>query len=78
MTFKIHDKEHQECFIAGILPHTRRSLIQQKVALQLEALEIAMKLESSPVGDSGGMSQVQMQLDAFTIQMEEVTKGREN
>jgi hypothetical protein len=44
---------------------------------QPEALEIAMKLESSPVGDSGGMAQVQMQLDSLMIQLEELTKGKE-
>jgi hypothetical protein len=36
-----------------------------------------MKLESSPVGDSGGMMQVQTQLAALTIQMEEMTKEKE-
>jgi hypothetical protein len=37
-------------------------LIQQKVVLQPEALDIAMKLEASPVGDGGGMAQVQTQV----------------
>jgi hypothetical protein len=54
-----------------------RPLIQQKVVSQPEALEIAMKLESSPVGDSGGMAQVQTQLVALMIQLEELTKGKE-
>jgi hypothetical protein len=40
-------------------------------------MEIEMKLEPSPVGDSGGMAQVQMQLDTLTIQLEELTKGKE-
>jgi hypothetical protein len=52
-------------------------LIQQKVVSQPEALEIAMKLESSPVGDNGGMVQVQTQLAALMIQLEELTKGKE-
>jgi hypothetical protein len=77
LTFQIPDQQHQEWFIAGLLPHIHRPLIQQKVASQPEALEIAMKLESSPVGDSGGMVQVQMQLVALTIQLEELTKGKE-
>jgi hypothetical protein len=36
-----------------------------------------MKLEASLTGDIGGMAQVQMQLDALTIQLVELTKGRE-
>jgi hypothetical protein len=36
-----------------------------------------MKLESSLVGDNGGMPQVQMQLAASTIQLEELKKGKE-
>jgi hypothetical protein len=77
MNFQIPDQQHQEWFIAGLLPHIHRPLIQQKVVSQPEALEIAMKLESSPVGDSGGMAQVQTQLVALTIQLEELTKGKE-
>jgi hypothetical protein len=54
-----------------------QSLIQQKVVSQPEALEIAMKLEASPVGDGGGMAQVQTQLASLTIQLAELTKGKE-
>jgi hypothetical protein len=53
LTFQIPDQQHQEWFIEGLLPHIHRTLIQQKVRSQLEALEIAMKLESYLVGDSG-------------------------
>jgi hypothetical protein len=77
LTFQIPDQQHQEWFIAGLLPHIHRPLIQQKVVSQPEALEIAMKLEASPVGDSGGMVQVQTQLASLTIQLEELTKGKE-
>jgi hypothetical protein len=45
--------------------------------LQPKVLEIAMKLESSLVGDSGGMAQVQTQLVALKIQLEELTEGKE-
>jgi hypothetical protein len=69
LTFQIPDQQHQEWFIAGLLPHIHRSLIQQKVVSQPEALEIAMKLEASPVGDGGGMVQVQTQLVSLTIQL---------
>jgi hypothetical protein len=52
------------------------SLIQQNVVSQLEVLEIEieMKLESSLVGDSGGMAQYQTWFDSFIIQLEELTK----
>jgi hypothetical protein len=77
MTFQIPYQQHQEWFIARILPHIRSMLIQQKVVSQPEALEIAMKLEASPVGDNGGMAQVQTQLFSLTVQLEELTKGKE-
>jgi hypothetical protein len=75
LTFQIPDQEHQEWFIGGLLPHIHRLLIQKMIALQPDALEIAMKLESSLVGDSGGMAQVKMYLDALNIQLEEIKKG---
>jgi hypothetical protein len=37
-----------------------------------------MKLEASPVGDSGGMAQVQMQLASLTIQLENSQNGSRN
>jgi hypothetical protein len=77
LTFQIHDQHHQEWLNSRFLPHIHRPLIQQKVASQPEALEIAMKLESSPIGDSGGMAGVQTQLSTLTIQLEELTKGEE-
>ena len=70
LTFQIPDQQHQEWFIVGLLPHIHRSLILQKVASQHEALEIAMKLESSSIGDNGEMVKVQTQLDVLTIQLE--------
>jgi hypothetical protein len=77
LTFQIPDQQHQGWFIARLLPHIRRPMIQQKVMSQLETLNIAMKLEASPAGDTRGMAQVQMHLDALTIQLVELTKGRE-
>jgi hypothetical protein len=56
LNFQIFDQHHQEWFIARILPHIHRPLIQLKVTSQPEALEITVKLESSLVGDSGGMA----------------------
>jgi hypothetical protein len=59
LTFKIPDKQNKEWFITALLPHIRVPLMQQKIASQEEALEIAMKLESYPMGESSsGMSQI--------------------
>jgi hypothetical protein len=77
MNFQILDQQHREWFIAGLLPQVRRPLIQHKVVSQPEVLEIVMKLESSSVGGSGGMAQVQTQLASLTIQLEDITKGKE-
>jgi hypothetical protein len=63
-----------EWFIVGLLPHIRGPLIQKKVTSHPEALEISMKMEASLIGDSGAMAQVQTQLVALTIQLEETYK----
>jgi hypothetical protein len=36
-----------------------------------------MKLEASPIGDSGGMAQVHTKLASLMIQLVELTKGKE-
>ena len=57
--FDMIDIQHKEWFIATLVPHIRQQLMQQKIATQSEALEIAMKLEASPVGESVvGMDQI--------------------
>jgi hypothetical protein len=43
---------------------------------QSEALEISMKLEASLIRDNSGMVQIQNQLDALIIQLEEIKKGK--
>ena len=49
VSLEIAPQQHEEWFIAALLPHIRLPLMHQKVALQAEALEIAMKLEASPI-----------------------------
>ena len=52
--------------------------MQQRIASQTEALEIAMKLENSPVGKTKvGMNQIQLQLANLTIQLQDIKKGRD-
>jgi hypothetical protein len=44
----------------------------------LEALEIGMKLEASPLGENNVvMAQVQLQLATLTIELQEIMKGKE-
>jgi len=49
LTFQILDEQHGQWFIAGLLPYICFPLMQQKIVSQSEALEIAMKLEASPI-----------------------------
>jgi hypothetical protein len=58
LTLAIIDQQHREWVIAGLFLDICFPLIQQKVASQLEDLEIAMKMEAYFVGDSGGVAQV--------------------
>ena len=68
LSFQMSDVEHKEWFIAALLPHIRTSLMQQKLVSLIEALEIAMKLEALPVGDTGlGMMQIQSQMANLTV-----------
>jgi hypothetical protein len=58
LTFHIPNQQHREWFIARLLPHIRYPLIQPNVLSQPEALEIAMKLEASSVGDGSSLDTV--------------------
>ena len=49
VSFDIDVQQHREWFIVTLLPHIRLSLMHQMVALQDEALEITMKLETSSI-----------------------------
>ena len=52
--------------------------MQQNIVTQSEALEIAIKLEASPVGENAvGMSQIQMQLEKLTLMLQDIKKGKE-
>ena len=51
--------------------------MQQKIASQEEALEIAMKLESTPTGDSNsGTSQNLSKLTRLSLQVEDMKKDK--
>ena len=51
--------------------------MQQKIATHTEALELAMKLEASPIGNGSiGMIRFQSQLANMTIQLQGMKRGR--
>ena len=72
------DMQHKVWFIATLLPHIRGPLMQQNIAMQTEVIELAMKLEASPIGDgTTGMIQIQSQLANMTIQLQDIKRGKE-
>jgi hypothetical protein len=51
--------------------------MQQKITSQDEALEIAMKLESTPMGESSSsMSQILSQLTSLSLQVKDMKKDK--
>ena len=50
--------------------------MQQKVADQQENLEIAMKLETAPVGDNSSIDQIQAQLAKMDLELRDMKKGK--
>ena len=71
------EMQHKEWFIATLLPHIRGPFMQQNIATQTEALELAMKLEASPTGDgTTGMIQIQSQLANLTIQLQDIKEEK--
>ena len=78
VNFEFPTQQHQEWFIAVVLPHIWLPLMQQKVTSQSESLEIVMRLEASPVSDSMmGMDQLQKQLVNITLELQSLKKGKE-
>ena len=76
--FEFAPEQHKEWFIATLLPHIRHPLMQQRLRTQDEALEMAMKLEESPLAETSiGMTNLQNQLANLTLQMHEIRKGKE-
>jgi hypothetical protein len=71
LSFQIPNEQHKKWFIVALLPPIRVPLMQQKVASQDDALDISMKLEATPVGESNpGMSHILSQLTSLSLQVE--------
>jgi hypothetical protein len=61
-------EQNKQWFIVALLPHIRVPLMEQKITSQDEALEITMKLESTPMGESSSvMSQILSQLTSLSL-----------
>ena len=59
VSFQMSYVQQKECFIVALLPHIQTPLMQHNIVSWIEDLEIAMKLEASPVGDIGlGIMQI--------------------
>ena len=79
VSFQMSDVQQKEWFIAMLVPHIRQPLMQQKIVTQSEALETAMKLEASLVGEIDvGMNQIQAQLANLTLQLQDIKKAKED
>ena len=50
--------------------------MQQKVFDQQEALEIAMRLETTPVEDNSGIAQIQAELAVMDLELHDKKKGK--
>ena len=76
VSFHMSNIQHKEWFIAALLPHIQITLMKQNIVSKTEVLELAMKLESSPVGEtSAGMIQIESQLANLTLQIRILQKG---
>ena len=53
VSFHMSNVEHKYWFITSLLPHIQVPLMQHNIVSQFEALELAMKLEASLVGETG-------------------------
>ena len=68
VSFEFALEQHKEWFIAALLPHIRHPLMHQRLHTQDEVLEMAMKLEASPLAEtSTGMPNLQNQLENLTL-----------
>ena len=75
--FKMSDVQHKEWFIAALVLHIRQPLMQQKIMTWNEALEMVMKLEASPIGETAvGINQIQAQLANLTLQLQDIKKEK--
>jgi len=51
LTFQIPSQQHKEWFITALFPHIRLPSVQQKVSTLAKALEAAIRMEASLIGE---------------------------
>ena len=60
VSFEFAPEQHKEWFIVALLPHIRLPLMQKIICTYNEELEMAMKLEDSPLAETSiGMTSLQ-------------------
>ena len=59
-----------EWFIAMLLPHLRMPMSHQNFESQEKAVEADMKLEAAPWEDTSGVQQIQEQLGAMHLEIQ--------
>jgi hypothetical protein len=77
LTFQIPDEKNKEWFISTLLPHIRVPVMQQKIDSQDKVLDIIMKLESNPMGESSScMSHILSQRTSLSLQVKDMNKDK--
>lgn len=75
---KISDSQHCNCFIASLLLHLRISLSYNKIAMQIEDLEIVMRLHTSTIQDMNlGVQQINSKLASLHLELQSLKKEKE-
>lgn len=64
------DEHHCAWFITSLMPYLKSALLQQKISIQAEALEVAMWLHETPIPDPGlGVQQIQVQVQNLCLEI---------
>ena len=62
-----------------VVPHIKQPLMQQKIAMQSNALGIMIKLEASMVREiAARMNQIQAQLANMMLQLQDIKKAKDD
>lgn len=71
------DSQHYEWFVASLLPHLRVALLQQKIGIQVEVLEIAMILHETPIHDIAmGIQQIHVELQNLCLELKSLKREK--
>lgn len=63
--------------VVSLAPHLRKVLSQQKISTQVEALEIVMRLNETPISDPGlGFQQIHAQIQNLCLEMQSLKQEK--